>query len=174
MKFVSDIRLLMLGLWLGASVFFIASAQVAFSVLPERELAGAIVGRNLSMLNYAGLGIAIILLLTSIVGSAIVNKVWLWVERFLLLVLGTACAVGQFLIGYWMSSVRAQMGRTIDELAVDDPLRIQFNSLHVYSTWVFIAGLAAALIAFFIISNRKFNKVKPDTGVYDFSKEFKV
>ena len=44
MKFLNDIRLLLLGLWLGGSVFFIAVAQVAFSILPERELAGAIVG----------------------------------------------------------------------------------------------------------------------------------
>ena len=175
MKFVSDIRLLLLGLWLGASVFFIVAAQVAFAVLPERELAGAVVGRNLSILNFAGLGIAVILLVTSIVGSAIVNKIWLWVERFLLVVLGAACAVGQFVIGYWLSAVRAQMGRPIDELAADDPLRAQFNTLHEYSTWIFLAAMVAALITFFIITNRTFNSVKAaDTGVYDFSKEFKV
>jgi hypothetical protein len=174
MKFVSDIRLLILGIWLGAAVFFIAAAQAAFAVLPERELAGSVVGTNLSMINYAGLGAAIILLVTSIVGSALVSKLWLWIERFLLLVLGAACAAGQFVIGFWISSVRAQMGRPIDELAADDPLRAQFTMLHQYSTWVFMAAMAAALIAFFIITNRKFIKPKADTGVYDFSKEFKI
>lgn len=175
MKFLSDIRLLLLSLWLGAAVFFIAAAQVAFSVVTEREVAGAVVGRNLSLINYSGLGIAVILLLTSMVGTVSVNKIWLWVERFVLLVLAAACAIGQFVIGFWLSTVRAQMGRPIDEVAVDDPLRIQFNTLHEYSTWVFLIGLGAALIAFFIISNRKFVTVKPEPdGVYDFSKEFKV
>ena len=42
MKFVSDVRLLLLGVWLGAAVFFIAVAQSAFAVLPQRELAGAV------------------------------------------------------------------------------------------------------------------------------------
>ena len=40
MKFVSDVRLLLLCIWLGAAVFFIGVAQSAFAVLGEqRELA---------------------------------------------------------------------------------------------------------------------------------------
>ena len=60
MKIFSNIRLLLISLWLGASVFFIGVAQTAFAVLPERELAGAIVGRTLAILNYSGLVIALI------------------------------------------------------------------------------------------------------------------
>ena len=70
--------------------------------------------------------------------------------------------------------LRSQMGKPIDEVAADDPLRMQFYTLHQYSEWVLIAGVSAALIAFFIISNRKFgsaNSGKAD--VFDFSKEFK-
>ncbi len=175
MKFFSDIRLLLLALWLGASVFFIGVAQTAFSVVPERELAGAVVGRTLSLLNYAGMVIAAILILTSLVGSVGVNQIWLWVERFLLLLLGVSAAVGQFVIGIWLASVRAQMGRPIDEVPADDPLRMQFNMLHEYSVWILFVGMIAALIAFFIIANRKFGAAvaaKPD--IYDFSKEFKT
>jgi len=91
-------------------------------------------------------------------------------------VLGAACAVGQFVIGFWLASVRAQIGRPIDEIAADDPLRIQFNMLHEYSTWVLFTGMASALLAFFIIANRKFRPaiVAEKTDVYDFSKEFKT
>jgi hypothetical protein len=98
----------------------------------------------------------------------------LWVERFLLLIIGAACAVGEFVIGFWLSSIKTQIGRPIDEVAVDDPLRIQFNTLHQYSEWVLLSAMAAALIAFFIIANRKFDKLT-DAGsdIYDFSKEFK-
>jgi len=162
-------------LWLGAAVFFIAVAQTAFAVLPQRELAGAVVSRNLSILNFSALAVATLLILSSLAGAATVNKFWLWVERSLLLLLGAAGAVGQFVIGIWLSSLRAQMGRPIDEIAVDDPLRVQFNTLHEWSVWVLFAAMTAALLTFFIISNRKFGVVKTVTpDVYDFSKEFKV
>ena len=176
MKFLSDIRLLMLGLWLGAAVFFIGAAQVAFSVLQQqRDMAGAVVGAELTLLNYSGIVLATLLILSTLVGISNVNKFWLWAERFLLLLLGAACAVGQFVIGFWIASVKAQMGRPIDELAVDDPLKIQFNTLHEYSVWILFTAMVAALIAFFIISNRKFGTAKPATSdVYDFSKEFKI
>src|SRR5688572_20124780 len=118
MKFFSDIRLLILAIWLGAAVFFIVVAQSAFAVMPEqRELAGAVVGRTLAGLNFGGMAMATVLILTSFVGAARVNRFWLWVERFLLLVVGVACAVGQFVIGIWLASIRAQMGRPIDEFA---------------------------------------------------------
>ena len=176
MKFLSDIRLLILGLWLGAAVYFIGAAQVAFAVLPQRELAGAVVGGDLSLLNYSGITVATLLILTSLVGMTNVNKLWLWVERFLLLIIGAACAVGQFVIGIWISSVRAQMGRPIDELAADDPLRTQFNTLHQYSEWVLLTAMIAAFLVFFIVSNRKFGAANAPakSDVYDFSKEFKI
>lgn len=177
MKFLSDIRLILLALWLGAAVFFIAVAQSSFAVLPQRELAGAVVNRTLSILNYAGLGISVVLLLSSILGSSLVSKFWLWTERVLLLVVGAACAVGQFVIGLMLMSVRAQMGgRPIDEIAVDDPLRIQFNALHEYSVWVLFVGMSAALLAVFIIANRKFGvKATATTNdPYNFEKEFKI
>ena len=176
MKFFSDIRLLMLAVWLGAAVFFIGVAQSAFAVLADRELAGAVVGRTLSILNFAGMVIAVLLIITSLFGASKVNQLWLWVERFLLLAVAAACAVGQFVIGFWLNSVRAQMGRPISEIAADDPLRIQFDSLHQWSEWVLMAAMIAALVAFFIIANRKFNSTKTSgpAEVYDFQKEFKV
>ena len=148
MKFISDIRLLLLGLWLGAAVFFIAVAQSAFAVLPQRELAGAVVNRTLSVLNYSGLAIGVVLLLTSWIVRSEVSRFWIWVERFLLLVLVAACAVGQFVIGLWLAMVKAQIGKPIDEVAADDPLRMQFDNLHEWSVWVLFAAMVAALLAF--------------------------
>lgn len=176
MKFVSDVRLLVLALWLGAAVFFIAVAQSAFAVLPQRDMAGAVVNRTLAILNYAGIGVGIILLLTSFIVRAGTNLILLWTERILLLVLTAACAVAQFVIAWWMLMLRTQMGRPIDEVAVDDPLRIQFNQLHQYSTWLMMAAMIAGLLAFFIISNRKARSAaKPlSNEPYNFEKEFKI
>ncbi|MFZ1701639.1 MAG: DUF4149 domain-containing protein [Pyrinomonadaceae bacterium] len=175
MKFLSDIRLLLLAIWLGAAVFFIGVAQTAFAVLADREIAGAVVNRNLAILNYAGMAIAVLLIVSSLLGTANINRFWLWVERFLLLLVGITCGIGHFVIGFWLSSIRTQIGRPIEEVAVDDPLRVQFNMVHEYSVWVLFVGMIAALIAFFIIANRKFGPTSTKKAdVYDFSKEFKV
>ena len=176
MKFFSDIRLLILAVWLGAAVYFVSVAAIVFRILElQQEQAGAIVSRNLTILNFAGMIVAVLLLITSTIGSARIGKFWLWVERFLLLVIGAACAFGQFVIGFWMESIRSQMGRPVSEVPADDPLRMQFDAVHQYSEWTLLIAMVAALIVFFIISNRKFivSPVdKPD--VYDFSKEFKT
>ena len=41
MKFVSDIKLLLLGVWLGAACFFIGVAQTAFAVGIQAGIVGA-------------------------------------------------------------------------------------------------------------------------------------
>ncbi|HTH51593.1 MAG TPA: DUF4149 domain-containing protein [Pyrinomonadaceae bacterium] len=176
MKFLSDVRLLLVGLWLGAAVFFIGVAQAAFTVLPERELAGSVVGRALSIVDYAGLGVATLLILTSFIASGRAKKFWLWLERFLVLVIGAACATQEFVIGFWMSSIRSQIGGPIDNAAADDPLRIRFDQLHQYSEWILMAAMIAALITFFMIANRVYTVIKADakSDIYDFSKEFKI
>lgn len=175
MKLVADVRLLLLGLWLGAACFFIAVAQTAFAVLPQHELAGSIVNRTLAIVNYSGLVIGACLIILSLIGARNAGRFLLWTERFLLLVLAAACAVGQFVIGWWILLLRTQMGKPIDEIATDDPLRIQFNTLHGYSEWALMAAMGAALLAFFVIANRKQGTKKTTTAdPYDFSKEFKV
>lgn len=163
----------MLGVWLGAACFFIAVAQSAFTVLPAREMAGAVVNRTLAILNYSGLAIGVLLIITSLIGTGALNRFWVWVERFLLLLLAGACAVGQFVVSQWLMYVRLEMGKPIDEVALDDPLRIQFNQLHQYSTWVLFAAMAAALLAFLIIANRKFAIKEKAANATDLQNEFK-
>ena len=174
MKFLSDIRLLLLSIWLGSAVFFIGVAQSAFAVLPQRELAGAVVNRTLSILNFGGMAIAVILILSSFIATRNFNRVSLWAERFLLLIIAAACAIGQFVIGFWLAMIRGQMGRPVDEVAVDDPLRIQFDNLHAWSEWVLMAAMIAALIAFFVMANRRTAAPVKANDPYDFSKEFKI
>lgn len=175
MKFFSDLRLLLLSIWLGSAVFFIGVAQSAFAVLPQRELAGAVVNRTLSILNYGGLAIAVVLILTSFLASKNFGRASIWIERFLLLLIAAACAIGQFVIGFWLAMLRGQMGKPVDEVAVDDPLRIQFNNLHNWSEWTLMAGMLAALIAFFLIANRRAGAAAKTTNdPYDFSREFKI
>jgi hypothetical protein len=175
MKFLNDIRLLLIAVWLGAALFFIAVAQSAFAVLPQRDLAGAVVNRTLAILNFAGLGIFIVVLLASFVRSSTLHGFWRWAERILLFLAAAACAVGQFVFGFWIALKRAEIGKPIDELAADDPLRIQFNMLHEYSVWTLIVAMSAGLLAYWVIANRK-HTPKKSVGVepYNFEKEFKL
>src|ERR1043166_6637676 len=69
---VKQLRLLLLGLWLGAAIFFGAAvAPALFSVLRgaglvnANELAGSIVTRVLGFLNRSGFEIALFLLVTA-------------------------------------------------------------------------------------------------------------
>jgi len=71
-SFIRQIRLLLLGLWLGAGVFFGAAvAPAVFNVLRSaglanaNELAGSIVTRLLSFINRGGIEIALFLLITA-------------------------------------------------------------------------------------------------------------
>ena len=158
MRFLTIFRLLLTALWLGGACFFIGVAMSAFGVLdvPEvangRELAGAVVNRNLTVLNISGLIIGVILLVTSFAGTKSLSRIGVWTERFLLFILTAACAVGQFVIITWMSLIRSQLGKPLVEVAADDPLLIRFNQLHQYSRWILLTAMIAALLSFFVIS----------------------
>ncbi len=162
MKLLLNTRLLLAALWLGAACFFVAVAQSAFAVLPSREIAGSMVSRSLLILNLSGLVIGAILLVSSFIKQPDANRFRVWAERFLLLILTAACAVGQFVIGLWLSFIRAQIGRPIDEVAADEPLKIQFDTLHQYSVWVLMAGMIAALLAFFLMAQKSERKLTPE------------
>jgi hypothetical protein len=150
-------------------------AQSAFAIAPTREIAGSLVNRTLAVLNISGLAIGVLLIVLSLIGTKYSAKFWIWTERFLLLIVAGACAVGQFVISQWLMYVRLQMGKPIDELAADDPLRIQFNSLHEYSVWVLMTAMIAAFIAFLIISNRKFDSsTAKSTDDLSFQNDFKI
>jgi hypothetical protein len=169
MSFIKDFRALLIGLWLGAAIFFVVVAQSSFAVLPTRELAGAVVSRTLMIINLSGLVLGLIALAASFVKTVGTKAFLLWAERLLVVVLTICCAVNQFVIAIWLAYVRGQFGgKPIDEIAPDDPLRIQFNNLHEYSVWILITAMIAALLAFFIILR------KPDkTTVIDNKQEFK-
>jgi len=158
MSLLLDFRILLLGLWLGAACFFsFAVAPGAFGVLPSRELAGLVVNRTLAVINYSGIFAGLILLASSYVTPRKVSRVNLWLEQGLLLLLTAACAFGQFIIAAKLSDLRGQIGRPIDEVGTDDPLRVAFNDLHGYSVTILMTAMIAAVAAFFLLGRRARN-----------------
>lgn len=158
MSLLLDFRILLLGLWLGAACFFsFAVAPGAFGVLPSRELAGLVVNRTLTIVNYSGFIIGLVLLLSSGVWRQNVNRLRLWLEQGSLFLLTAACGFGQFVIAAKLNDLRERIGRPIDELAIDDSLRVAFNDLHGYSVTILMTAMIAAVAAFFLLVRRARN-----------------
>ncbi|MCW5959633.1 MAG: DUF4149 domain-containing protein [Pyrinomonadaceae bacterium] len=174
MKYLSGLRALLMGLWLGGACFFsFAVAPSAFSVLAERELAGNLVSRTLMIVNFSGIAIGVLIIALSFLASSSIKAWKIWTERFLVLVTVIACAIGQFVITSWLSLIRAQAGVPMEQLAGDNPLKMQFDNLHQYSVWVLSAAMIAALIAFFAAYLNGFGAAaeKRSDG-FDFQNEF--
>jgi uncharacterized protein DUF4149 len=138
------VEVVLLAAWLGAAVFFSAVvAQAAFAVLPTRTLAGALVGRVLPVLFFAGIALgAIILVIEGLWGAG-----WLSGRGVAGILVVVACSVAQFWIGARIDRVRDAIGGPIDALAASDPRRQAFGRLHAFSVgWLGIA-IVAALVA---------------------------
>lgn len=160
---LGDARLLLLGVWLGAAMFFsFAVAPSAFAVLPARELAGAIVTRTISVVNVAGLFVGLLLLATAFAGrgaraAAARRRAWA-LEVGALALLALATGIGHWVIAARMQALRLSMGRPIDELAQNDPVRLAFNNLHGYSVAAMTTAMLAAIVAFILIARRNRRK----------------
>lgn len=158
---VRDVRLLLIALWLGAAVFFSATvAPSAFGVLRARnvayanEAAGSIVTRTLAILNTGGFIIALLLLASAFLFRQGVKRRAFLAETVSLSVVAIATGVGQWIIAARMLALRAAMGRPIDDVAADDPLRVSFNSLHGYSVMALGVAIIAAAAALLMIARR--------------------
>ncbi len=152
-KIFHNFRLLFLAIWLGAAIFFsFGVAPSAFGVIESRELAGSVVSRTLMIVNFSGLIIGAILILTSFFWAEKGFRVW--IERLFLLVFAASCAVGQLVIATWLQILRSQIGKPVEELALDDPSRIRFDQLHGYSVTLLMIAMIASLLAFLILSFR--------------------
>ena len=159
-SFIRQLRWLLLGLWLGAAIFFGAAvAPALFSVLRAaglanaNELAGAIVTRLLGLINRGGFEIALFLLVTAFFVNRHRTRLAQAAEVISITIMAIMTAAGHWLIAARMAALRAAMG-TIDQVSPADARRIEFDSLHRYSVTVLGVALLAALGAFLIASWR--------------------
>jgi hypothetical protein len=162
MTLLSDVRLLLIALWLGAAVFF--SAVVAPSVfrvlraasLPQaNHLAGSIVTRTLAVINTGGFIISLLLLATAFLFRETARRRAFVTEIIALAVVAVTTALGQWFIAARMLALRQAMGKPIDEVPLEDVLRADFNTLHGLSVMSLGVGMIAALVALLLIARRK-------------------
>jgi hypothetical protein len=134
---------LVLGLWLGALVFFGAVlAPVAFSQLPPLfatpaagiHAAGTIVGGSLLRLHWIGLFCGLIFLVVSVVARAHYRTII--PQAVLVLVMLLLTAYSQFSIIPRMDTARESVGGNVEAVAANNPGRQIFDRLHQRSVHV--------------------------------------
>jgi ABC-type transport system involved in cytochrome bd biosynthesis fused ATPase/permease subunit len=166
--FLRSLGLLLLGLWLGAAVFFSAAvAPGVFGVLRGAELpnanalAGSIITRLLSIINHAGFEISIFLLVMSFFITR-GQKRWTQLAGMIsLAIMAMMTGIGQWVISARMTALRAAMLAPIDQIAREDPRRLEFDNLHRYSVASMGMAIVAALVAFVIMASRSSKSVPP-------------
>jgi hypothetical protein len=169
---IKTLALLLLGMWLGAAVFFSASvAPNVFAVLRHADLpnasslAGSIVSPLLSTLNRAGFEIAIFLLVMSFfltLGQGLLRRLFHLIS---LAIMAITTGIGHWVIAARIAAQRAAMQMPIDQIPAGDERRIAFDSLHRYSVLLFAVAILAAVVAFVMIAVRA--KPKHATGLVD-------
>ncbi len=145
---------LVLGLWLGALVFFGAIlAPIAFSQLPPLfatpaagiHAAGMVVGGSLVRLHWIGLFCGLIFLVVSVLARAHYRTII--PQAVLVLVMMLLTAYSQFSIIPRMDTARDSVGGNVDAVAANNPGRQIFDRLHQRSVHVeglvLLCGLGA-------------------------------
>lgn len=144
---------LLLAIWLGSMIFFsFGVAPNAFAVLPTRELAGRMVTASITKVESIGMIVGPLLMLISIASwrlrrGASLLKIG---HLVMLAVMTAAAALSRLWITPTMADLRVAMGGLIDDVSVDDPLRVQFSYMHQYSTALMALAMFAGLVALFL------------------------
>jgi uncharacterized membrane protein len=157
MSFLRFLMLLSLVAWIGGLMFFafvLAPTVFAPGVLPNTHLAGNVVGRALGRLHWIAIVSAVIFLASSQLYSRLTEGTpHVFAMRHVLigLMLGLTL-LSQFWIIPRVDTLRASVG-DFATVARDNPTRVQFDALHVWSTRVEGAVLLLGLVAVYLTAS---------------------
>jgi len=151
MSFLRFLMWLALIVWVGGLIFFPVLAGTAFSVLPTPHLAGLVVRRSLILLHWMGIVFGLVFLASSMLYSRAAHgatQVFSVRHLLVLLMLALTC-ISQFGIIPRMDKLRDTLG-DVASAAINSPVRMQFDALHVWSTrvegGVLLVGLVVAYL----------------------------
>jgi hypothetical protein len=151
MNILRFLMLLALTIWIGGIIFFPVVAQISFSVLPSPHLAGLVVRNSLIAMHWMGMGAGVLFLACSVVENRFAHGYFslfrpIHLPIFIMLAL---TAISQFRIIPHMDALRTTAG-DIAQLSASDPVRLQFDSLHVWSTRIEGTVLVLGLIVLYL------------------------
>lgn len=154
---LQSLRLLALGAWIGAIVYFVAVVtRGAFAVL-ARDQAGLLVGFTLSGLHFMGLIAAAVFVLASLV---LRKSLRAFIEPAVLgvILMAALTAISQYRVIPRMDALRRQMG--FDATPPADTRRAQFDRLHSISVDLEGAVLVIGLASLFFTA-REGKQIEP-------------
>jgi hypothetical protein len=154
MSLLRFLMLLALIVWVGGLIFFPVVAGTAFSVLPTTHLAGLVVRRSLVISHWMGIVSGIVFLLCSMLYNRVGSgSARLFAARHVLICLMLALTlISQFGIIPRMDAMRASVAE-IGSLPAENPVRAQFDALHVWSTRVEGGVLLLGLLAVYMTAS---------------------
>ena len=123
----------------------------SFGLTNASEIAGSIVTRTLGVINVAGFAIALLLLVTAFLRRTAQSRMSLIIECVCISLVALTTALGHWWIAARMRAIRAALELPIDQIAVTDPRRIEFNVLHGYSVKALGVAMIAGLVALVFI-----------------------
>lgn len=155
MSFLRFLMLLSLVVWVGGLIFFPVVAQISFSALPFAHLAGMVVRNSLIALHWMGIAAGGVFLACSLLENRMARGRWaaLRPTHLLILAMLALTAISQFKIIPRMDQLRLTVGE-IASLPVSDPVRIEFGSLHAWSTRLEGTVLVLGLIVLYLTTRR--------------------
>ena len=155
MNFLRFLMLLALSVWLGGLIFFPVVAQTAFSALPSTHLAGLVVRSSLLKLHWMAFVSGVVFLTSSLIYNRTMHgsSRAFQITHLLVLTMLALTAISQFKIIPSMDTLRASAGE-IASLSADSPIRLQFDSLHAWSTRIEETVLVLGLIVLYSTSRR--------------------
>jgi uncharacterized membrane protein len=152
MSLLRFLMLLSLVAWIGGLIFFaFVLAPTAFQVLPNPHLAGNVVGRALGKLHWIAIVSGCVFLASSLLYSRLTDGTAhaLALRHVLIGLMLGLTLLSQFWIIPKMDTLRA----TVSDFAtvpLDNPVRVQFDALHGWSTRVEGAVLLLGLVAIYL------------------------
>jgi len=155
MSLLRFLLVLSLVVWIGGLIFFaFVLAPTAFQVLPDTHLAGNVVGRALGQLHWVAIISGVVFLITSLLYSSLTQgTAHLFAPRHVLICLMLALTlISQFWIIPRMDRLRASVG-DFQTVALNNPARMQFDALHVWSTRLEGAVLLLGLVVVYLASS---------------------
>jgi uncharacterized membrane protein len=155
MSFLRFLMVLSLVVWIGGLIFFaFVLAPTAFQVLPNTHLAGNLVGRALGKLHWIAIIAGMVFLIASLLYSYLTQgTAHIFAMRHILICLMLALTLfSQFWIIPRMDTLRASVG-DFASVPLTDPLRVQFDALHVWSTRVESAVLLLGLVVIYLTAS---------------------
>ena len=158
MSFIRFLMLLSLVVWIGGLIFFafvMAPALFSPEILPTRQLAGNVVSRTLGALHWMGICCGVVFAITSMIDSRVVNGVAepFAARNLLVYLMIILTLVSIFGVAARMEDLKRQMV-VIDNVPHDDPRRVEFNRLHVWSTRIEGTVLVLGLAVLYLTARR--------------------